>query len=231
MEKAIVKPRIRVGRTEMDFPHQGKILTAMHPFYGPAKSLNLLSKIKGSPENPTGCVEPTSAQLTSFVHEYFNGKESQAKEVNQIMKGGYFKGFTGILYLPQKQIVHFIDHPAFDKYSVVSRDNLLKRLTESRAQVPFKHLKESTVDWRKVAKHPYFVAWAGGEGAEKLAELTSKYSMQEAYIWVPDVSDLKEPIARIAILCSGYDHSRLKISSTNHGNGGGGCAFGVQKIK
>lgn len=227
MENATeAEPRIRVGRTEMDFPHQGKILTAVHPFYGPANSRTLQNLIRKE-----GYVEPTSAQLTSFIHEYFNGDEPQAKEVNQIMKNRHFKGFTGILYIPQEQIAHFIDYPEFSKDSIVNRDNLFERLTESYAQVPFEHLKEGSVNWRKVAKHPYFVAWAGGkEGAEKLAKLASKHPRKEAYIGVPNVSYLKKSIAEIAMLGSSWDGFGLCVYSYDQ-NLYIGHTFGVQKIK
>ncbi len=228
MEKTIKeKPRIRVGRTEMDFQHEGKTLTAVHPFYGPANSRTIQNLIRKD-----GYVEPTSAQLTSFVHEYFDGSEQQAQEVTQIMRDRYFRGFTGILYVPEskgKGLAHFIDYPEFDKKSFVDKDNLLKRLDESRAQVPFEHFKDGSVDWNKVAKNPYFVAWAGGEeGAEKLAELASKHPDKEAYIWVPDVPNLKEPIARIATLVSDWDGGRLDVFSDDYvGDFEGSCAFGV----
>lgn len=221
-----VKPRIRFGRTEMDFPHQGRTLTAVHPFYGPSNSRTLQSLI-----SQAGYKEPTSAELTSFVHEYFSGAEPQAQEVQEIMSNKYFRGFTGILYVPEgngKGLAHFIDYPTFDENSFVRRDNLLERLGESRAQVSFEHLREGPVSQQKVAKHPYFVAWAGGEdGAEKLAELTSKHSRQEAYVWVPNVSNLKEPIAGVAALYSGWVDLGLDVDSDGHGDDEDSFAFVV----
>ena len=236
MESAQTKPRIRIGRTEtyvineMDFQHEGKTLTAVHPFYGPADSRTLQNLIRKN-----GDVEPTAPELTSFVHEYFDGEESQAEEVNQIMKDKYFKGFTGILYVPEKGalgkgLAYFIDNPKFDRDSIVNRDNLLKRLDENRAQVPFEHLKEDFVDWKKVAKHPYFIAWAGGkEGAEKLAELASKHPKKEVSILVPNVSILREPIAKVAMLSSSEDSNRLIVSSRVLGDYEYSYAFGVLK--
>ncbi len=197
------RQRIEVGLTKMHFPHQGKTLTAVHPFYGPANSRTLQNLIRQSDYR-----EPTSPELASFVHEYFNGNEPQAREVNDIMKKRYFRGFTGILYVPEengKGLAHFIDNPRFDENSVVDKDNLLKRLAESRAQVPFEHLREGSVGWRDIERHPYFVAWAGGkEGAGKLAELASKHPKQETYVWTPNLLNLKEPTARIATLDSGW---------------------------
>lgn len=221
-------PRIRVGRTEMDFPHQGRILTAVHPFYGPANSKTLQGLIRQD-----RLKEPTSTELASFVHEYFNGSEPQAKDVTKIMKDGYFRGFTGILYVPEgtgKGLAHFIDYPEFDENSYVDTVNLLKRVDESRAQVSFEHLKERVVNWKKVAKDPYFVAWAGGEqGAEKLAELVSKHPRKEAYVFVPNVSDLNEPTARVAGLDSFWGDDGLGVDSGSRGSGRDGCGFGVLK--
>ncbi|MCX6749611.1 MAG: hypothetical protein NTW17_02605 [Candidatus Pacearchaeota archaeon] len=221
------KPRIRQGRTEMDFPHQGKILTAVHPFYGPANSLTLLKQIGGSLGTPTYLRVPTSAELTSFVHEYFGGAELHAQEVTRIVKDNYFRGFTGILTDPQKRIAHFIDYPEFDENSRVNRDNLLNRLAESRAQVDFEYLKGS-VNIGKLAKHPYFVAWAGGEeGAEKLAELASKFPRNQVYIGFLNLKDLKEPKATVASLCLNWGDGRLVVNSCGSGGNPDSVSFGI----
>jgi len=166
------RPRIRVRKTEMDFQDKGNLLTAVHPFYYDSKSpRELQALIKNE-----GYREPTSAELTSFVHEYFDGSEPQAQEItDKLEMGGYFIGFTGILYVPEERVAHFIDFPVFDENSIVDKDDLLRRIDESRAQVDFKDLRKSSVEWGDVKNHPYFVAWSGGnEGAEKLAELVSK---------------------------------------------------------
>ena len=240
MEKTLTQPRVRIGRTEMDFPHQGRVLKAVHPFYGPANSLNLLRQIRGSPENQTGLVEPTSAELASFVHEYLNGDGPQAREVSRIMKERfftgftgirkYFRGFTGILYLPKERVAHFIDYPNFNGDSFVDRDDLLKRLGESRAQVSFEHLKQGHVNWKDVGNHPYFVAWAGGkEGAEKLAELASKHPKKEAFMFVPNVLDLEESTAGVAALYSYWASDSLYVDSSYRGDDVDSYAFGVLK--
>ena len=228
MDAQTAKPKIRVGRAEMDFQHQGKVLTAVHPFYGPASSKKLQEFIRKD-----GLKEPTSAELASFVHEYFHGNEPQAHEVNRIMIERFFRGFTGILYLPKDRVAHFIDHPEFGIDSIVDKDNLLKRLSESRARVSFEHLKnlkKEPVKWNNVAKHPYFIAWAGSEeGAEKLAELASRHPNKEAYIRVPDVLGLSEPTARVAALGSYWGGDRLGVDSYDRGDDVDCLAFGVLK--
>ena len=193
MTKAIITQ----GRTIIEFP-ESKLLVA-HPFYGPADSKTLREQIRKD-----GLIEPTSSQLAVFAHSLYGGERQIEQEVTDRMKNSYFRGFTGILFDPKEKLAYFIDYPEFDEKGIVDRDNLIKRTGESRAQVPFEHLVEGAVDWRKVAKHLYFVAWAGGEeGAEKLGELASRHPRKEAYVWVPNVSQLKQPEARTAALGSG----------------------------
>ena len=148
------KPRIR-EKNGMDFPHQGKMLTAMYPFYDNENSRTFQNLIRKK-----GYVEPTSTQVISFVHKYFDGHGLRAYEVGRTMRYGSFRGFTGILYVPKKGalgkgLAHFIDYPEFDEEGIIDRDNLLKRLDESYAQVPFEYFKREYVNWKTVAKHPY----------------------------------------------------------------------------
>jgi hypothetical protein len=211
--------------TGMNFQHQGRILTG-YLHYRSANSLTLLNQIRGFNYR-----EPTSGEVTSFAHEYFGGEGPLAQDLTRIMKNIYLIGFTGVLFDPKTQLGHFIDGPKFGVNSVVDRDDLVRRIGESRAQVPFEHLKEMVVPWREVAKHPYFVAFGDGqEGAEKLAEIVSRHQTQEAYIWVPQLSYLKEPIARVVGLISGLnDNSRLGVDSRDSGDETYSCTFGILK--
>ncbi len=220
------RERVRVGRTEMDFSHEGKILTAVHPFYGHANSKTLLENIRQD-----GFREPTAPEVASFVHEYFNGNEPQAQEVQEIMKSRYLRGFTEILYVPEDNgegLAHFIDGDLeFNENSYVITRDLQSRIEEARESVSFEHLRQGSVPWREVAKNPYFVAWAGEEGAEKIAELASKHSKREAYIWVPNVSELKEPTTKIASLVSDWEGDGLLVGSYELGVDADAHAFGV----
>ena len=199
----------------MEFPHQGKKLTASHPFFGPANSKELQAEIKR--EKYT---EPTFPELTSFIYHYFNGKGPQAEEINEIMNTKYFVGFTGVLYLPRKKEVCFIDHPAFDRGSVVDLDNLETRLrlNEARARVSLDNIETGSVPWNKVAKNPFFIAVSGGEeGAEKLAELASKHSEKKGHIFVPKISNFTSPQARIPLLYSYQNGSSLTVTLNGSG--------------
>lgn len=174
----------------MDFPHQGRVLIAAHPFYSPKSSLALQREIRKD-----GLLEATASEVVSFVRKYFNGKKSRARDVTWIMRNGGFRGFTGILYDPATRLVSFLDRPVFNDAGFVDIGNLVQRVRDGDfyAQVPFKHAKSNVISWNKVAKYPYLVAWAGGqEGAEKLADLASKHPKKAVQLWVPDVSLLSE---------------------------------------
>lgn len=196
----------------MKFPHQGKTIIAAHPFFGPANSKTLLSEIKREEY-----VEPAFPELVSFVHSFFKGEGPLAEEVSEIMSAKYFVGFTGILYLPHKSEVYFIDRPRFDRRSVVDMDDLLTRLRlkEVHAKVSLENIERGSISWNKIPKNPLFRALAGGEeGAEKLAELASKHSDKKGHIFVPETSNFTSPQARIPLLYS-YDKGRSLTVSLN----------------
>ncbi len=199
-------------KTEMQFPHQEELITAAYPFFGPANSKTLIDQIKREEY-----IEPTFSELISFVHHYFNGKGLQAEKIVEIMNTKYFVGFTGVLYLPQKNEVFFVERPAFDRGSAVDADNLLTRLrlNETRAKVSVENVQTGSVSWKEIAKNPYFIAVSGGvEGAEKLAELASKHSDKKCHIFVPEISNFTSPQARIPLLYS-YEHGKSLTVSLN----------------
>ena len=211
----------------MDFPHQRKILTAVHPFYGPANSLSLQRQIRAD-----GLDELGMPEVVSFVDEYFGGKGPQAEDVNQIMKKRYFRAFTGILYNPEKRgWVTFTERPVFNDGSIIDRDNLIQRVKKGDfySHVSLAKAREGEIDWKKVAKHPYLRAFAGEEGAEKLARIASLHPTKAVYLFVPNVSGLKEPIARAAGLVSLWNGSTLGVDGCDHGDGGYSYAFGMRR--
>jgi len=209
----------------MEFPYKGKKLAARHPFFGPANSKTLIDSIRHE-----GHTEPTFPELTSFVHHYYSENTPQAEEIREIMTTKYFVGFTGILYLPRKKEVCFIDNPAFHRDAVVDVDNLLSRLklNEVRDRVPVDNVETGTMSWDKITKNPFFIAVCGGEeGAAKLAEIASQHTDKKGHVFVPDMSYFTTPQARIALLYS-YDKGRsLTVSLNGSGYSTNSYTFGL----
>ncbi len=154
------------GITEMPFKHNGNILKALHPFYWAEDSSTLLKKI-----NEAGYRVPTSGEVVSFAHQYHGQKGLKLwaveRDLTALCNGHHLRGFTGIIYLGKEQMVHFIDFPKFDeraseKISYVDGDNLLKRLHESKSQVPFSEFREGFVPWNEIAKKTLLYRLGGG---------------------------------------------------------------------
>lgn len=211
----------------MEFPHQGDSLSAIYPFYGPANSKTLQTLIKYEKYR-----EPEFPELVSFIHRYFSGEGSQAEEINEIMRTKYFVGYTGVLYLPQKKEVYFIDRPAFDRGSIVDVENLVtrQRLNEARARISLDNIESGSVPWNEMVKNPLFIAVAGGEeGAEKLSEIASKHPNKNGYIFLPKISNFTSPQARIPLLYS-YDKGRsLTVSLNGSGYSTNSYTVGLSK--
>ncbi len=211
----------------MEFPHQGKTLTAIYPFFGPANSKTLLTIIKQE-----RAAEPTFPELTSFVHHYYNGEGPRSEKISEIMNTKYFVGYTGVLYLPRKKEVYFIDYPSFDRGSVVDADDLLRRLklNEDRIKVPLENIETGSIPWNKIAKNPFFIAVSGGEeGAEKLAEIASKHSDKKGHIFVPQLSNFTSPQARISLLYSYQGGKSLTVTLNGSGFSTNSYAMGLVK--
>lgn len=219
---------------EIDFQHNGETLTAKHQFYGFENSKTLLALI-----HTNGLREPTSAELTSFAHKYFERKDPISEEFTGIMKGGgSFRGFTGIVEVSNRSIstpdsfkkgfAYFVNYPEFYVGTGLIEDSLIRRLNESYAEIPLDNFREEHVEWRKVAKHSYFIAWAGSEeGAEKLAELASKHPKKEAYLWSPTFNGRPHlcPVASVASLR--YSEEGLGVLFEGCKGYGGHYAFGI----
>jgi hypothetical protein len=215
-------------KTEMEFPHQGNSLTAAYPLFGPANSRTLQNEIKRE-----GYVEPTFPELTSFIHHcYFNGEPAHVGKIDEIMKTKYFVGFTGVLYLPGKNEVCFIDHPSLERASVVDSDYLqtIQRLHENCNRVNLDDVETGSVPWNKIANNPLFRAVGGcEEGAEKLAELASRHSDKNGYIFVPKISNFSSPQARIILMYSYGGGKSLTVTLNGSGSSRNSYSVGLLK--
>lgn len=216
------KARIERAGTKIYVPAEEPKIVVAHPFFGPANSLNLQTQIRSK-----GLVEPTSRDVVQVAHALYGGSEPEEQDFTRIMRDNYVRAFTGILFDSTSKVAHFIDRPRFTQDSVVNASDLAQRVGESYAQVPFEHFQDGPVDWKEVAKDPYFVAFAHGqEGAEMLAELASKHPTKQAYKWAPSVGSMNGQVARVASLGSGRS-GRLVVGTFVLGDSGGGYSFGV----
>ena len=226
-------------RKYMKFNHQDRTLEATPYLYGPGTSVSLINEIRDPRENSR---EPTASEMASFIHAY-----SQRGDVAYHLSTASFMGFTGILFVPGDQTIHFIDYPTFNTNGSVNVKDLSNRISESRSTLEFTRFYPGPVLNEHIREHPFILAWVGGqEGAEKLAYLAStnpratsrsaswtlppfaqRYPHGIAYICIPDVANLKKPLATVATLGFGMSDLGLLVCATNDGSIQKNYSFGI----
>ena len=191
-------PVIRV-RTEIDFLHEGKTLTAVHPFYGPKTAKVLRDIIRAN----AGQREPTAPEAISFLDALYGGEHAISQEAMALMHLNYFRGFTGIVRDDANDLISCLDFPEFNADGSLDRSNLLARVAKGEAgirTVPISKIQTGYQKPTELAKNPFVCALSGAEGAEKVARLADRHPKKEAHVWIPEVGEL--PVVRIAALDS-----------------------------
>ncbi|HLC54409.1 MAG TPA: hypothetical protein VJK07_02145 [Candidatus Nanoarchaeia archaeon] len=215
-------PVIRV-RTEIDFLHEGKTLTAVHPFYGPKTAKVLRDIIRAN----AGQREPTAPEAISFLDALYGGEHAISQEAMALMYPNYFRGFTGIVRDDANDLISCLDFPEFNADGSLDRSNLLARVAKGEAgirTVPISKIQTGYQKPTELAKNPFVCALSGAEGAEKVARLADRHPKKEAHVWIPEVGEL--PVVRIAALGSG-GYGGFYVFGDGGGLGRGGYAFGV----
>jgi len=166
-------------KTYLIVPHEGEKISFQYPaFKGNFGSL-------AKQIDTEGLERPTSAQIASLVYDALTNPNGEYEsKIIEILKHHWFVEFTGNLYLPKKQgeEVHngvIIEaNPIIKSREVVMhKSSLIKRLNQNDPNVkfvPFGYkIREQTSS--ELAKNPYILARYGEKGAEKVAEISSKY--------------------------------------------------------
>ncbi|KPJ66436.1 MAG: hypothetical protein AMJ43_08145 [Coxiella sp. DG_40] len=141
--------------------------------------------------------------------------------------------FNGNLYVPKGKSgysngVFIEDDPAVIRKKIpMAQSELIEKLEsgdESVRFVPF-GFKMGELTAPEVAKHPYIIALAGEEGAEKLAEIVEKY-FKEFYLAIPRNFDTE--IVRVCALRAGG--RKVYLCSDCFGLPHFGYVFGIDKM-
>ena len=221
------------GRTYLtEIPHEGGKITFQHPsFRGTYGSL-------AQQIDADGLQRPTSAQTASLVYDALqNPKGEYEAGILKILKDSWLVEFNGNLYLPKHngEEIHngvLVEaNPTIENGKLVmNRKSLTERLKKNDPNVkfvPFGYAvgEQST---HTLAKNPYIIARYGEEGADKIADLASKYK-KNPHIW--SFESVDSEIARMSAL----DDVNLNVVNWLRVNGGNwyvvinGHAFGVKK--
>ena len=175
----------KVGKTYLTVPHKGGSLTFQYPSFEGTyeKVAEQIDKEK--------LKRPNSPETASLVYDAWkNPKGKYESEIVKILKDAWLWEFTGNLYLPKSNeevnngvILEY--NPTIENGKLaMDKSSLIKRLNENDSNVkfvPFGYKLENQKP-SELEKNPYIIARYGEEGAEKIAEVASKYR-SSPYLW------------------------------------------------
>ena len=223
----------KIGKSYLtEIPHEGGKLTFQYPafkgYYG---------DIAEAIDNE-GLKRPNSPETASLVYDAFKNPEGKFEsEILKIMNDTWFVEYTGNLYLPKSNeevnngVIIECNPKIENKKLVMNKSDLIKRLSENDSNVKFVPFGFKTGEQNliELQKNPYIVARYGKEGAEKIAEVASKYK-KNPYLWSFD--SVGEEKVRMSALGGGWDFGGgLSVYGDVWGGGGDRRAFGVCEDK
>ena len=173
------------------------------------------------------------AETAFLVYSAWQNQDNKySKDIIGKLKSNWFWTNNALLYVP-KNGVYVVDSPKIvDGKVSLNEEDLSKRLKGGDSKVRFAkfgyQLEGQTS--LQLAKNSFVKALAGDEGAEKLAEISEKYS-RKPYVF--GFNNVNEPLTRFAGLGSnwGLVDSRLSVDGNDSADCGGRCAFGVSDGK
>ena len=216
--------RIKEGRTELTADHLGRDLTFIHPHFGPDTYANVGSQIEQA-----DLIRPTMSQITSLAHTSFNSDDKYSKEIVQLMKNAYLRGFTGSHYVPRKGAYIQDDPQIRNGMPFMDESELVRKLEANDPSVRFVPFgfKVEEMTPTHLAENKYVQALVGEEGAEKLAEMASKRRINPVLYSFESVD---EPLTRVSALVSLWGlGGGLVVFGYDRGYGRDGYSFGVSR--
>ena len=221
--------KIKEGKTYLTVPHAGGELSFQYPAFKGTYG-NIAEQI-----DEAGLKRPNSPKTASLVYDAWQNKEGKYEsEIISILKINWLWEFTGNLYLPKREGEEFHNgviieyNPKIENRKLImDKNSLVKRLKENDSQVKFvpfgyKIGKQSSLE---LSKNLYIQARYGKEGAEKIAEVASKYT-NKPYIW--SFKSVDEEKVRMSALFRYWDFGgRLVVDGNLWNDCSRGHAFGV----
>ena len=182
-----------------------------------------------------GLKRPNSPETASLVYETWkNSKEQYSSEIISILKDNWLWEFIGNLYLPKSNEeinngVILEDNPKIENGKLVmDKNSLIKRLQENDSNVKFVPFgfKTGNQSIKELEENSYIIARYGKEGAEKIAEIASKYKSQP---YIHGFNSVDEEKIKMSILGEGWNFNKGLFVYGNWGGGSEGCVFGILK--
>jgi hypothetical protein len=244
MKETISQPRIEkiekvwIPESKLYIPQEDKEIAFAYPAFGP----DIYTKT-GKELLKHNLTIPTAEQTAYLLHAVYCGPKEfttspEAKEIKRIMKDNWFWIFNQNLWT-NKGVYVIHDSEAKGISEKLNSEDLEKKLNESIAGSPILYSSDGKVRFApkesyrlgehtpdSLAKDGFIIANYGVKGAEKLAEVSSKFKYEPKTF---GFDETKEPILRVASLYSNRDlvDVRLDVGGYNWYDYGDGYAFGV----
>ncbi len=224
--------KVQIGKTYLtDIPHEKGKLTFQYPsFRGTYGSL-------AEQIDKEGLQRPTSAQTASLVYDAFQNQKGEYEAgILKILRDSWLVEFNGNLYLPKNEggevhngVIIEANPKIENGRLVMNKKDLIERLRKNDPNVKFVPFGYSTGEQstHKLAKNPYIIARYGEEGADKIADLASKYK-RNPRVWSFESID-SEIVRMSALGDSDWNGGRLHVYGNGWLDGNDGLAFGVKK--
>ena len=217
----------KIGKSYLNkIPHEKGTLTFQYPSF--KGTYGKVAELIDS----EGLKRPTSPELASLVYDAWKNPNGEGEsEILKILKNNWFWEFTGNFYLPKSNEevnngVIIVYNPDI-KNGVLSMDksSLIKRLNENDSDVKFVPFgyKTETQTPNELEKNSYIIARYGEEGAEKMAEVSSKYNFNPYLFSFKSVDKERQ---RMSVLDDYWDGGRVDVGG-NWAGYGDGHSFGV----
>lgn len=205
----------KIGKSYLTkIPHEGKELTFEYPAYR-----GYYGEVAEAIDR-AGLKRPSSAETASLIYDVWkNSKGEYESQILDILRNNWLWEFTGNLYIPKSN--EEVNNGVIIEYNpkivsgklVMDKSSLIKKLQENDSLVKFVPFGFETGSQspKELGKNQYILARYGKEGAEKIAQIASKYN-NNPYVYSFD--SVNEEKARMSALCDG------------RGVGGGLCVDG-----
>ena len=218
-----------IGKSYLTVPHEGGKLTFQYsPFRGTYGNVaNEIDKAE--------LKRPNSAETASLVYDAWkNPEERDSSEIIKILRNRWFWEFTGNLYLPKSNeeinngIILENNPKIVNGKLVMDKNSLIKRLKENDSSVKFVPFgyKIGGQTWKELANNKYIKERYGKEGAEKIAEIASKYK-NNPYVNIFNSVNKEETI--MSVLYDDWDFNLRLVVLGDWDGKFDGLAFGVKK--
>ena len=241
METAIEKRNARIERaqTNLIVPYNNGELVYVHPRVGPNTYIGVGSEILKQ-----GLLVPTGDYTAPLVHSAYCDdevkNEPEFESVRETMKNRWLWVFNRNLWT-DKGVYVFQDLEAKGLSEPLNLNELEKSLKGGREFNGIRFSEDGRVRFApkelyvlgnhtpdSLSKDGFIIASFGKDGAEQIAEVSSKFKYNNPMTYGLDIEEEQNPEQRISALSEYLSDNRLRFNGNDLGDDWDGYAFGVR---